>query len=1234
MVDYGRYQLTAPIGRGRVAEAFKAKSFGVEGFEKALVIKRILPEVAEDPARLTAVLHAARRSMRLSHANVAQVFDMGDVVDGAKTSHYLATEYVPGVTLSAVLERCRISGTGLPARVALFVATEVAKGLDHAHRCRDEGGLPHGVVHGALTPNNILLSWDGEVKLSDFGLVLAAESSGASAADDLRSLGQLLLDILEAPRSVQDESAPPSEREVTGEAVRALLAAIPPLSLSAAGFYEALMEHAYAIRAPLNADALAEFVEKSRTTPLTNPPTLFEGALAYVGESLPPRISAAGSTPLPPALSASAPFVGQGVAALSLRLGNGSGLEVVRELAEEWLARHGATVVTHSSRELEAYFLQGQDPVLATTLAARTALEILTRGAKLDPTLSAGLDLGEVNLNADASIVDDEKRRLVFASTRSLSSSSSGRLGVSAGVATYLQTWFELETLEPDAGVWLVGQLRPLHSATRFVGRKSELGELGNRLVQAVRGTPSAVGVVGEGGIGKSRLLREMRRRLKKGTVNVGFYMVNCRANSSTVPYSAVGDMLRKLCGVRENDVGDWTSVVQPRLRTLGLGEDEIQSVLIALGARSLATAQFNPAFLEGGMAKMMHSLSLERPHLFAFDRAEHLDVQSADLLGSVVARLKHSRTLLVFAGRAGSVGFLREIPGYSEFSLGTLLSEDITRLVQFGTGVANVPDELVEFVIEQSAGHPMVAIELLREGIERGAIQTLDEHSVKFSVPFDAEVRSLREFLEARLLALSEAERAVLTAVVVLDEPVALAAISTVSELSLAEVASVVDDLEVRGMLQRLSPGTVAIAVQVLAEVVAVATERAHWQKLHERAARYYQGLLGGLGFEAGARVAQHLDAAGKRDEARLAYGEHGLNLVHCGLLEQAAWHLSRALGLTASDGEDIERVASWVSALLLCVSRSSFPELAPALVASAELLLQQNTTDPSRLKAALDAAEALSELHRFREAESVLGVVVARADGLPGLVRRALTLEATLAAQLGQFPRAVRALERTAEFGQGSTSDQHRVLVTLAQALAGAGEHSRALATLAEAEALAPKVGTLEACQRARSRAFLLACQGDDAAAAVAAARAVGLAESAGILSELAQSLHDEGVALLLANDLPKCFATCSRAALVASQTGSERLINASRLLLAYLDGQRDGVEAERQLRQGVEVATDEGWPGDAVLARYLLGRMLLESDQPSRGRDELSLALQAADALGNQRWARLCRLAATST
>ncbi|MFK7990963.1 MAG: protein kinase [Sandaracinaceae bacterium] len=169
-VLYGKYQLLELLARGGMAEVYKAKSHGVEGFEKVLVIKRILPELSENPQFVEMFINEAKIAVTLSHANIVQVFDLGR----ADESYFIAMEYVAGWDLLTILGRSKRLGPALPPELAVYIVSELAKGLEYAHRRRDADMRPLHIVHRDVSPQNVLISFEGEVKVTDFGIAKAA----------------------------------------------------------------------------------------------------------------------------------------------------------------------------------------------------------------------------------------------------------------------------------------------------------------------------------------------------------------------------------------------------------------------------------------------------------------------------------------------------------------------------------------------------------------------------------------------------------------------------------------------------------------------------------------------------------------------------------------------------------------------------------------------------------------------------------------------------------------------------------------------------------------------------------------------------------------------------------------------------------------------------------------------------------------------------------------------------
>ncbi|HEY5920340.1 MAG TPA: serine/threonine-protein kinase [Kofleriaceae bacterium] len=156
------------IAVGGMAEVFLAKAYGAHGFEKTLAIKRILPELASDPEFAARFIAEAKVAVKLSHANVVQVFDFGRIGE----SLFIAMEYVDGLDLAALCKKYKDDGRHIPLPAALHIAIEIIRGLDFAHQ--------HSVVHRDVSPSNILISRAGEVKLGDFGIAVAASPHRAN----------------------------------------------------------------------------------------------------------------------------------------------------------------------------------------------------------------------------------------------------------------------------------------------------------------------------------------------------------------------------------------------------------------------------------------------------------------------------------------------------------------------------------------------------------------------------------------------------------------------------------------------------------------------------------------------------------------------------------------------------------------------------------------------------------------------------------------------------------------------------------------------------------------------------------------------------------------------------------------------------------------------------------------------------------------------------------------------
>ncbi len=170
-VTFGGYMLLERLAMGGMAEVFLARP---EGQERFVAIKRILPSVAADDEFIAMFIDEAKIAGQLTHPNIAQILDIGKI----NTSYFIAMEYVSGQDLRGLWDRTREAATssprGMPIPIVCHLVKKLAEALDHAHRKRDAKGRPLGIIHRDVSPQNVLISYDGELKIIDFGIAKAA----------------------------------------------------------------------------------------------------------------------------------------------------------------------------------------------------------------------------------------------------------------------------------------------------------------------------------------------------------------------------------------------------------------------------------------------------------------------------------------------------------------------------------------------------------------------------------------------------------------------------------------------------------------------------------------------------------------------------------------------------------------------------------------------------------------------------------------------------------------------------------------------------------------------------------------------------------------------------------------------------------------------------------------------------------------------------------------------------
>ena len=166
------YRVTERLESGGMAEVFRGEATSVAGFKKQVAIKRVLPHLASNEKFIRMFLDEARLSARLSHANIVQVFDIGRV----ENTYFIVMEFIDGVNLKHLVENLRNKRQAFPMALACHIAIKVCEGLQYAHHLHDSDNQDLHIVHRDISPPNVLISRQGEVKIVDFGLAKAAHS--------------------------------------------------------------------------------------------------------------------------------------------------------------------------------------------------------------------------------------------------------------------------------------------------------------------------------------------------------------------------------------------------------------------------------------------------------------------------------------------------------------------------------------------------------------------------------------------------------------------------------------------------------------------------------------------------------------------------------------------------------------------------------------------------------------------------------------------------------------------------------------------------------------------------------------------------------------------------------------------------------------------------------------------------------------------------------------------------
>ncbi len=1298
---FGRYRLLEKLGTGGMAEVFKAKSFGVEGFEKTLVIKRILPALAVDPSFVELFVREAKLAVRLSHANIVQVFDLGkvDANRDAPPSYYMAMELVPGLDLAALLGWARERDRQLPIGLVLYVVSEVAKGLDHAHRRRDDQSRLLGIVHRDVSPHNVLLSWEGEVKVTDFGIAkaragldalsrelddapLAGASSGTAGPaanaitlegklaymspeqargeevdprSDLFSLGVVLYELctrvnpfssgstLDTLRRVRAAEVPPIEllRDDTPPAladlVRRLLHREPASRPEgAARVHEEVLGMLYELGHRFHASDLSEFLLPLRGEYAPTGP-----ADDIAGRLLRPHYTDADATPVETPASlrrvapASVPFSGAGpllqrrdVTALAVAWSQAG----LRERASAALRRYGGTIVHEGETNTVALFGLGATPDGRDAEAAVRAAFTTLRELGPSATPAAGIEVGRVHVAASSGpdqaseLTHDEALEHLCAAAMALAPASSRAVVVSPLTARVLRGAFELG---PDEalGKRVLSTRRHESPTERFVGRQPELRRFGELLARAARGTPSLVWVWGPCGIGKSRLVFEVERRMNRSGYDLGYFATSCSApHPATAEGSAVVSMLRSLCAVDEALEPAKLREFEPRLRALGLVDWEVEHVLRSLGPS--AESSDERATSLAAFRRMVQELSEDRLHCLVWDDANGIDSTSLEVLEGLVAR-SGARVVVVLCSREPPAevckGLGRAAPIAELLELGPLPTSEVARLLSSRLG-HDIAADVVELFEARAGGNPLHLEELARDVAAppdawspspAGGPGTLQSRlAEREGVP-----RTLRALLVTRLGRLSLVERELLEASSTVAERSTVERLAALVVRSEAEVERAAASLEAQQLLRRTSADAFEVSSPAVADVAREELSQAARAEWHRRAAELDRA---GDGVDAKERAARHYALAGRRDDAQALYQQVARQRSELGQLGAALAAWTSALELTRFEGANPSEVCEALDAVEFLVTRVRVAPRLQALIEPAVAAAGRGSLT-ERARAHLSAAKVHAALSDFASVERHLDAAEALTDELevagPDERAQAVSLRTRrtravllISTRRGDVRRALVAADA---LEAGGESLDPRALLAVSHVRAASAQVTRAYELVEQAARRASPSDRALQSDVAKQRVLIALLARDYASAVQSSAEAVERARESGIPYELAAALHNLGDAAHRSGDHRRAYAALTESLRICVEAGIDRIAALNRLHLAYLDAIRGDAQAEATLVEHVDLAEARG-----LVADGLEGRLLHLAALRARGANRFALAAaRAAYALADR-------------
>jgi serine/threonine protein kinase/tetratricopeptide (TPR) repeat protein len=1265
-VLYGKYQLLEQLARGGMAEVFKAKAHGVEGFEKILVIKRILPELSQNPRFVEMFINEAKIAVTLSHANIVQVFDLGQ----AQNTYFIAMEYVSGMDLATTLKLASKAGRRPGPELAVYIVSELVKGLDYAHRRRDADQRPLNLVHRDVSPQNVLLSSEGEVKLTDFGIAKARTVAQAvtdvgivkgkyaymapeqilgksvDARADVFAAGVLLYEALAGVNPFQTgsnydtlqrirendvapiESLAPVPAEVSRVVARAMAWDAAQRYPSAGHLYEDLIQYLYGTGRRFGAKDLAEFLSHLRSSGSEDgragdglKATFEVESITAFEDQLPDRtrVERGRKITREPASKKnrdSTPHRERSewrdVTTLGLRMAIDDALST--KLITQIVRRFGGNPADEISvgtppAERVLVFLfgetnpdgrEGERSAQCALRIARTATAAAAEAGH-STTVAISLQAGRLLVDLSGALLRDEHLVHLVTRTQALvAKAGASQILVDADAEKSMRNRFRLVPAgQQVADTFLLANERNMAEVYgRFIGRRPELKRIGESLARASRGELRVLGLTGEAGAGKTRLIVETTRRLGLAGHNVGLHVATLTPQMREVPLSAIQAMLRAVLGLDEFDPEALLRDRTTRLRELGLVSAEQAAVAAALGIKTTGRQPASLRPLRAALLRIIRKLAEDRLTVFAWDGAEHMDPDSQSIVEDMLRAVSEARVAVMLGYRPPHRPRWIDLTNFEEVRLGPLSDDEIARLTATRLGADEIPLELLREVTTKSAGNPLYTEEYLKALLDAEAIK-FEDGQVRFNVEVaGVQVpKTLRGIVASRIGRLDPMQRYLLQIAGIAGERWNGEIVAAAAHEDPRQVSDALASRDMQGIVARTGPEEYTFAYGLVRQVVIEGTTLEARREIHAAIADAMTGMYPDRLDELAERLARHHLEAGQHDEAVDFLVRAARRFERESAVDDAIAALQRAADVLATIASpDREREFKIYEEIAGLCFRNRDLELGESIMERALKAAESHKADSYVARFCVWRGRMLVSSSRIEEGRRWLDQAqqVARSLAEPDLSRDVFIATADADARSGEFEKAVGSLKEALAIARAANAEdaEVRCLMPLALTYARMADHDSAMQTLALVQRMAQKqADALTDAQVLRLESQIHYHARDPEACARAAARAMEIAREANLHYETALNAHNMGEAFLRLGDYRRAFAALRSSYEIASEHGYTRLSMSNMRNLGFIDATRfNSSEGRARLLQAIDYAIEHDYVWDIIQGRYL--------------------------------------------